>query len=588
MPAVTMPDGVVVDMPDDPTSEQVTRLKALQKPPPKVTEPIDHEKTPQQWSDVAPPYPSLVNGVDNVIKAAAWPGEKLGGKLGDAAIESGQKEGLSPNVNAARATVEDLGTQYLTGAGELKLANKAGSMLSKGLGRLRSGVSDFMHDLTGNASSEAAGGAKKALESQLTSSASTAEQGADIAGKAAAQQTGKIDRSVGNIPGVKTSEEFGKFKPVPDTGSQMGERIRSTSEKYLDGIRSSRDTKTKEILAQVMPEAKAKEAAGARLQDTEAYKKLTSDLQREIDVSPLDVKTGLKKMLDNIRDPNLTFKGFERGRRFLGDIAFGGKPPEGYEAIGKQAARNAYNGLSDAMKEFSPNFGEYLSTYSKMSEPLDVATTKLGKAFASTEGGLSKDAYHSVDASKLPDRVFSSPESYRTFVDSIGGNKQLGESIAKDWFAGKLEGKSAKQAEEFLTSAKSRDLLNELPGLKSQLETKFLKPLQASELIKNQAAKRSEIFTKNAESYRKEIRRIETEPDAKKALSGASGIVDKMLTDGAIDKAKATAMKQQLDQVSKEYGQHENAKWLAVKVASILGITGGMAYGGKKALDYIQ
>jgi methyl-accepting chemotaxis protein len=166
-----------------------------------------------------------------------------------------------------------------------------------------------------------------------------------------------------------------------------------------------------------------------------------------------------------------TFKSAKDIRRFLGDAA-SGVTAEGYEAIGQNLARDLYGQLSDAMKSFSPEFGSYLQRYKDLSSQIDAAGTKLGKALI----GVEKDApaYYAVDASKIADRAFSSPENISTLIDAMGGNKQPVMAMAERYFANEIAGKTTEQARKFLTSDKVRSLLDELgPEFRSRIETRY-------------------------------------------------------------------------------------------------------------------
>ena len=134
------------------------------------------------------------------------------------------------------------------------------------------------------------------------------------------------------------------------------------------------------------------------------------------------------KQLKKDVEKTKSFEGLEVIRRRLGDAAFGA-PEEGYKAIGQQFSGDMYKALSDQMKGYSKDFSKYLDDYKRLSKTIESYGTKIGKSLTDTQDTAGK--YYVKTAEQVAKDIFSSPEKYRTFIDAVGGNKQIAEAAAR-------------------------------------------------------------------------------------------------------------------------------------------------------------
>lgn len=278
------------------------------------------------------------------------------------------------------------------------------------------------------------------------------------------------------LAGTRAAEEFGEYGIVPQTKQQIGEYLRTQAKNYIEPVKNIRNQKANKEIAEARSSAANKELTEPFVNSSKMQ-----ELKAEIDKRlSIETDASLVKQLQDIENSLFvgtktakpSFESAETIRRKIGDAAFG-VPEEGYAAIGQNVAKDLYRRLSDAMKTYEPKFEGYLNRYKNLSENIEVAGSKLGKALL----GVEKEApsYYAVSADKLPDRAFSSAESVRALVDAFGGNKQPVSAAAERWFANQLTGKTAQEARRVLTSDKIRSLMDELgPEFKARIQEKYL------------------------------------------------------------------------------------------------------------------
>ncbi len=375
-----------------------------------------------------------------------------------------------------------------------------------------------------------------------------------IAEKTAAKAKGAEERAVGGLAGTRTAEEFGQYGIVPITKTKIGENLRTMVDNFVSSIKEVRKTKADAEFPAAFKTAAAREAAGESFVNSPGMKAVKKAIDDRLKTTTdRTLANNLEKLRDalfvgrtetsmtptvGVRPTAMfpaekttkvvaapTFKSAEDIRRFLGDAA-SGVTAEGYEVIGQKIARDLYGQLSEAMKSFSPEFGSYLQRYKDLSSQIESAGTKLGKALI----GVEKDApgYYAVDASKVADRAFSSPESISTLIDAMGGNKQPVMAMAERYFANEIAGKTTEQARKFLTSDKVRSLLNELgPEFRSRIETRYFTKaseqskisemaqsvaVESEQAIKDLTTKISDL-SKNVETTKENIAKLKSEID---------------------------------------------------------------------------
>ena len=426
--------------------------------------------------------------VPKVAEAATTAG-KIATAGREGAVTGGAFGALSPTGE------QDIGERYKEKAVGAGVGSLLGGVLGLGIQGTISGSSaakTFLNPALGRPATKAEEDliqkATAAGESRV--SALTAEEKAKLAEleretqrKAAAEKTvTKAQReeseAAKGLAGARVGEEFGQYGIVTETKDQIGNYLRSQAENFINSIKGIRGEKANLEIAAARDAAKLKEASGNNFVVSEPMNEVKSYIEKKL---ATETDPNLVRQLEDLRRSLLvgtekaspTFESAETIRRKLGDAAFG-VPEEGYAAIGQGVAKELYGKLSDAMKAFEPKFGPYLERYKRLSENIEASGSKLGKALV----GVEKDApsYYGATAQSITDKAFSSPENVRTLIDALGGNKQPVLAAAERYFANELATKkTAEEARKFLTSDKTRSLLNELgPEFRKTIQDKFL------------------------------------------------------------------------------------------------------------------
>lgn len=339
-----------------------------------------------------------------------------------------------------------------------------------------------------------------AQQAERAAQATTAGQKAEAAG----------GRALRELVGVKTLPEAGAFRPIPETPTNIGNYIREQANKFVDAIKSQRSKAADTNFTASKTAAAEKEALGQFVD--------TSGLVGKID--GLIAKGGTADYLRSLQQLRAdvartkNFEGLEVIRRKLGDAGFG-LPEEGYKAINQQLAKDFYSDLSGAMKTFSKEFTKYLDDYKRLSKNLEAYSTKVGKGLVETVDPAGK--YYAKTAEQVAKDVFSSPEKFEQFVDAVGGNRQIAEAAARRYFAGQLEKSTTSDAvRNFLRD--NRALLNKMPALRQEIESRYLGKLVASEKRTKAAGEIGE----EAATTSKQIKdRLEGIPGARQAFDDA-------------------------------------------------------------------
>ena len=350
--------------------------------------------------------------------------------------------------------------------------------------------------------------AQRAIEAQ--SAAETARLARSAETRAAAERAGQREARKGEsalreLAGVRTIPEAGAFRPVPQTADEVGQFIRRQSENFVTGIKNRRSELSARNFAETLDEAKQLESVGQFVQNTEKFADLVKFIDGRLQVvtdptirSQLEtIRTALTKgaptklsegerrvialregkALDQVPEQTFlqpTFEGVEIMRRRIGDAAFG-VPEEGYKAIGQGMAKDIYTKLSDAMKDYSKGFTKYLDDYKRLSQPIEVYGTKIGKGITETVDAGGR--YYAKTAEQVAKDIFSNPERVKEFVDAVGGNKQIVDAAARRYFAGLAEKAKTPQAVEKLL-ADNRAVLKEFPGVADEITSRYLAPLR--------------------------------------------------------------------------------------------------------------
>jgi hypothetical protein len=283
------------------------------------------------------------------------------------------------------------------------------------------------------------------------------ERQAQATAAAAKAEAGK-GRTLRELAGVRTLPEAGGFKPIPQTETQVGEYIRGQAKNFVDGIKAQRAKVADTNFTGAKTEAAQKEALG-QFVDTKPIIDYLNGLQAKGGSG--DYINSIRKLVEDI-GATKGFEGLEIIRRRVGDAAFG-LPEEGYKAIGQQLAKDVYGQLANQMRQFSGSFGKYLDDYKRLSQPIEVYGTKVGKGLIETQDAAGR--YFSKTADQIANDVFKSPEATKQFLDAVGGNQEIVTAAARRYFAGKLEGAAKPEAVDKLLKD-NRELLR-LPGMQS-------------------------------------------------------------------------------------------------------------------------
>jgi len=384
--------------------------------------------------------------------------------------------------------------------------------------------SDFVRSLMGTKTKEQAAklaeeaktagvSGREALEEEtkgIKGKLSESQEKARLAEKVEEKETAKGSRTLSNLLGVRTELEAGSFRPIPQTPAQVGGYIRDQAQKFVNSIKNRRSELTSTNFASALDEAKKLESSNKFIQQTEKFGDVIKYLDNRLSVvtdpsirtqletiktaltkgAPIRLTEGERRVialrenttLDKVPEQTFlkpTFEGVEIMRRRIGDAAFN-VPEEGYKAIGQSMAKDIYSKLSDSMKDYSKGFSKYLDDYKRLSEPIEVYGTKIGKGLTETIDTGGK--YYAKTAESIAKDIFSSPEKYKQFVDAVGGNKQIAEAAAQRYFAGILETAKTPEAVETVFR-NNRALFGSEGALKSvakDLERRYLFPLKES------------------------------------------------------------------------------------------------------------
>ena len=400
-----------------------------------------------------------------------------------------------------------------------------------------------------------------------------AEQRAAIAGKAGEKAERGAELSLRPLPGVTTAEEAGRFKPIAQTSQDIGQRIKQSANQVMERLKADRNARAEVNKQAAFGEAFQKEAAGQNVTQTKAY----GDTLKEIDSMIRNPSTGLSEtpvgeietqlrkirgMLDRtIVDADGTvisrsppsFAGLEEARRFLRDRSFG-VPAEGYDAISQQMAKRLADRIEDIQKEFSPGIDKFLRQYAKDSQPLNVFSTKMGKALTGEQLPGKGANYATVAAQDIPGQAFRSKESFDALVDALGGNRQLAQADAKRYFASKLESLGdSKAVEDFIR--KNKAMLNETGSTK--MADKYAIDLRNFEKRGAAAGKISKEEAAVAEKKAKAVQDFQTFQsdlevagnDAAKISAVSNNMAKKLLSDGYINQFEYRDLQRQIEKV---------------------------------------
>jgi len=193
-----------------------------------------------------------------------------------------------------------------------------------------------------------------------------------------------------------------------------------------------------------------------------------------------------------------SFDALDQVRRKLGD-AFGGKPPEGFDALTKEQAKDLYGRIRSIQVEYAGGPGgaqdNLLKNYSEGKELLDALRIPAGRKVIGTD--RLNPEYLTQDPSDIPASFFKSKKSVQDLLQ-ITKDPALVEQSAADYVARTLSGKKSADVQTFLKD--NKEWIDLFPGLSSRI-TAASAALQRAESIVPKT-------TRLAEGLRTEIKSL--------------------------------------------------------------------------------
>ena len=469
--------------------------------------------------------------------------------------------------------------------------------------KAREQTADLQRRLTEQAGTEAGEASRKAT---------LAEQRAGAAETTAQRQARETELAARELPGMRTAQEAGRFKPIAQTTQEIGDEIRGSATRVMDTLKARRSANAEKLKQKAFGEAFQREAAGETVESTKAY----GDALQEIDAMIQNPVTGLtnapvdeaanqlrkvRGFLDRtvvnetgevISRPAASFEGLETARRFLNDRALG-LPAEGYDAIGQQMARQLAKRIEAVMTEFSPDIAKFLSQYKKDSEPLRVFQTKVGNVLTGEQLPTPGTNFFNYSAKDLPGAVFKSKENYDALIGTLGNNRQLAESQAKRFFAAQLESKgSAKEVENFIRQ--NRAMLKETNALADaerfavNLRTAEKRGTAATQIAKTEV-RTAEEQKRLADTFRTFESNLTVAKSPDQIISLGKSLSESFLNNKIIDQQAYRSFRSEIDTIAKTVKDAEQAKGALLRAAYKWGGYGaagtGLAYGVGKVFD---
>jgi hypothetical protein len=469
--------------------------------------------------------------------------------------------------------------------------------------KAREQTADLQRRLTEQAGTEAGVAGRKAT---------LAEQRAGAAETTAQRQARETELAARGLPGMRTVQEAGRFKPIAQTTQEIGDEIRGSATRVMDNLKARRAANAETLKQDAFGKAFQREAAGETVESTKAY----NDALEEIDAMIRNPVTGLTNVpvdevagqlrkvrgfLDRtvvnetgevISRPAASFEGLETARRFLNDRALG-LPAEGYDAIGQQMARQLAKRIEAVMTEFSPDIAKFLSQYKKDSEPLRVFQTKVGNVLTGEQLPTPGTNFFNYSAKDLPGAVFKSKENYDALIGTLGNNRQLAESQAKRFFAAQLESKgSAKEVENFIRQ--NRAMLKETNALADaerfaiNLRTAEKRGTAATQIAKTEV-RTAEEQKRLADTFRTFESNLTVAKSPDQIISLGKSLSESFLNNKIIDQQAYRSFRSEIDTIAKTVKDAEQAKGALLRAAYKWGGYGaagtGLAYGVGKVFD---
>lgn len=162
-----------------------------------------------------------------------------------------------------------------------------------------------------------------------------------------------------------------------------------------------------------------------------------------------------------------SFEAMDQVRRKLGD-AFAGKPPEGFEGLLKDQAKDLYGRIRAIQVEYAGGPGgvqdNLLKNYSEGKELLNALRIPAGRKIAGTD--KLNPEYLTMDPSDIPGGFFKSKKGVQDLLQ-ITKDPALVEQSAADYLARTLSGKKSSEIQDFLKN--NKEWIDLFPGLSKRV-----------------------------------------------------------------------------------------------------------------------
>lgn len=238
----------------------------------------------------------------------------------------------------------------------------------------------------------------------------------------------------------------GQGRQMADVGGELQGSINTRYKGALDARRAEY-AKNEEARDAIVSQ---REKAGQFVNTLPEYQKVVAELKSQLTGNRApSVQASYQKILDELSEDgkSITFQRIDDVRRKLGD-AFRGKPAEGYDAIGEQAAKDLYGKVSEIQKRYAgfPQ-AKLLDDYAEKTEGLNIFSSKYGKK-ATALDQYREDTFAS-DPSTLPSAYFKTRGSVQALKE-LTGNQQQVNAAALEFANRELAGKDAAAARKWL------------------------------------------------------------------------------------------------------------------------------------------
>ena len=292
-----------------------------------------------------------------------------------------------------------------------------------------------------------------------------------------------------------------------------------------------------------------------------------------------DPATGLMENVAVAKKAPLDIKAVTEVLRKLRD-AEKGFPEEGFKAIAQRRLKAMSKSLEKSIADWDDSIRIADQEYKTNSEKLYPERTRRG------ESVLARQKYDinelSADPANAPAQFFQSKQGVQDLTRLLGNNKTKVADFANQYVVNELSAlNSSAKAEDWVTSQKNIDWMNEVPGLRQKAEG-YVKQLLSSE-SKSASAGNLEKTLKTAgrqtaQTMSKRIKDLKNEAfvlenaDPEKVGDLARTFAAKLEKEQIASPAQLQKLESQIKEVERLYKGKERAKRIAYVVGSFIGL----------------